>query len=409
MAFSDDDEAEDVLDYLTYPQNRTTDAQTQTWEKLTKDKVMTYKPKQTLGTPSDNCHIPCKASDALHKLTTYMTADIAKRQVATTYKIVSTINHTQNTTETLLYLNYHPQIQQEHHEVIDLTREVTEIALHPMRQGRILEFWRTLYKKAMWNLQQKAAGKQPINYTEWQRTEENINKLIRRLTKGEIIPHNWEFSYSAQHKPRDKTTEYKFRFNQQHDIRCTEIQKTFYPHTREDEIYDWEKEIKAITNNSRLNSPLTNRMEAINKFSAWLNTLNRPEFGEKYYMAIQPSTKRRRAKIFVNHDGGPVLQRSRAYDYCAIKITNKEITDQTIQEWKQRVIERLHISYHRLDNSIKIPSSLPHLDDNDNSDTNENNHIADQMELPGGFQPLQLPPGQGFQNQQESGDEGYPD
>lgn len=407
MAYSDDED-EEIIEYLTYPQNRTTDAQTQTWEKHKIDKVITFKPEPTLGTPAKNCHTPCKASDAIHKLTTHIKTDIAKRQVNTLFKITTTINHTENTTETLLYLNYHPPTREEHHEVIDLTREVTEIALYPMRQGRILEHWRRQYQQAMWNLQQKAAGKQPINLSEHQKAEANINKLIARLTKGEIIPHNWEFSYIAQHKPKERTTEYKFRFNQEHDIRCTEIHKDLLPHTREEEIDEWEKEIKAVTHNSKQRPPLTDRMEAVNKFADWLITLNRPAYGEKFAMLLVPSTTRHRAKMRIMREGGPLYHAYSDIRHVTIKITNKPITDHTIQEWKNIVINRLHTNYIKLENSIKIPSLQPPLNDNDDSDSYEYHPHDEQAGNPGGFQPLPIPAAQGFVDHDSSADEGYP-
>lgn len=385
MSYSDDE----LIDFITYPTRKNSDAQTQTEQKYTINKVITHKPEPTIGTPAKNCHTICKTSDAIDKLTRFINHDIDTRQVATSFKILTTINHNQNTLQTLLYLSYRPDPTEEHHEIIDLTPEITEIALHPSREGRIQEYWKRIYKKALTNLQTKTArGETQTDLKERRQAEENIDTLIRRLSKGDIIPHNWEFTYSMQHKPKERITTYQFRFNRKNDIRCTEIRKELHRHTKGDEIDDWEKEIKAITHNTREIPPLTDRMEALNRFTTWLTTLDRPAYDEYYTMRIIPSTPTSRPRMVIRRSGGPINRQLRMRGLITIKITNKTITDEIIQGWKNTVINQLHISYNLLDDSIKAPNSLPLLDDDEDTDDTDNGDAANPMVNLGGFQPL---------------------
>ena len=392
MSNTDDESDEEIIEYDTFHQKQQTNAQTQTEENYTVEKVITNKPKPTLGTPQQNCHTTCTAAETINQLKKHIEKDIGKSP-STTYKILTTINHTEDTSETLLYLNYHPSLTKENHEVINLTKEVTELSLHHDKHEQILEHWKDKYEHTKQVLRRKDQNQHPIDHKEIRKAEIRLQNLIRKLSRGRIIPLNWTFSYATHHIFTEQTTMYAFKFSRKHNDICQELRKAFTNNTREKDIDEWEKEIQATTHNPQTKYTNPNRMEAINKLATWLNTLNRPTFEEYYSLSIQPSTLRHRAVLLIAKIGGPLCPGRITRMRMRIKVTNNNITDETIEKWKDNITRTLIQEHDRTAEKLRKPPLNSHLNDSDDSD--DYPQVEPQQHPPSpvlvGFQPLHNP------------------
>lgn len=405
MSHTDDESEEEIIEYDEFHQKERTNAQTQTEEDYTVEKVITNKPKPTLGTPQQNCHTTCTAAETLNHLKEYIEKDIGKSP-STTYKLLTTVNHTEDTSETLLYLNYHPSLTKENHEVINLTKEVLELSLNQSKHKHILKHWKNKYDHTMRVLRRKDQNQQPINREEIRKAEARLQNLIKRLSRGRIIPLNWTFSYATHHIFTEQTTIYAFKFSRKHNDICQEIRKTFNNNTREKDIDEWEQEIRGTTHNPQTKNTNDNRLEAVNKLATWLNTLNRPAYEEYYSLSIRGSTLRHRAVLLIAKIGGPLCPARITRMRIKIKMTNNNITDETIEKWKDKITRNLIQEHDRLSQKLRKPPLNSHLNDDDDSD--ESAPIGAQHHPIGpvlvGFQPLHNPNNQ--QNQQD--DDGFP-
>ena len=89
-----------------------------------------------------------------------------------------------------------------------------------------------------------------------------------------------------------------------------------------------------------------------------------------------------------------------------IKVTNNNITDETIEKWKDNITRTLIQEHDRTAEKLRKPPLNSHLNDSDDSD--DHPQVEPQQHPPGpvlvGFQPLHNP--NNHQNQQD--DDGFP-